>query len=103
MFSRCFLVKAPMLRKKKRVLCYSKIRNRIKLGDDEISAWLDAMQILSYFVEPNTAYDILVKDDPDEDRYLIAALESRARFLVSGDKHLLRTGLFEEIRIPTAK
>lgn len=38
-------------------------------------------------------------DDPDDDRILECAVAAGAQVLVSGDKHLLRLGAFEGIRI----
>ncbi len=40
-----------------------------------------------------------VPDDPDDDRILECAVAAGAHVLVSGDKHLLRLGAFEGIRI----
>ncbi len=40
-----------------------------------------------------------VPDDPDDDRILECAVAAGAQVLVSGDKHLLRLGAFEGIRI----
>lgn len=86
-----------------RVLFYPKIRMRIKKTDEELSAWPDALSIISFFVEPRHQYATLVKEDPEDDRYMIAALESSAKYIISGDKHLLDLGNFEEIKILTAQ
>ena len=40
-----------------------------------------------------------VPDDPDDDRILECAVAAGAQLLVSGDKHLLRLGAFEDVRI----
>lgn len=42
-----------------------------------------------------------VPGDPDDDRILECAIASQSHLLVSGDKHLLRMGEFEGIRILT--
>lgn len=41
----------------------------------------------------------VVTDDPSDDRVLEAAAEGGAEFIVSGDRHLLRFGEWEGIRI----
>ena len=41
--------------------------------------------------------------DPDDDKYIAAAMEGRAQFLVSGDRHLLDLGEHEGIRLVTPK
>lgn len=91
-----------ILEELQRVLFYPKIRSRIARSDKELFAWIDALSLISHFVVPRHAYAPLVQEDPDDDRYLIAALESRAKYLVSGDKHLLKIGSLEDIRILTA-
>ena len=40
-----------------------------------------------------------IKADPADNRILECALESRAAYIVSGDKHLLELGQFKEIPI----
>src|SRR5574341_601743 len=45
----------------------------------------------------------VVKADPDDDRYLEAAVEGNAEYLVSGDQHLLALGEHRGIRILTAR
>jgi predicted nucleic acid-binding protein len=41
----------------------------------------------------------LVIDDPDDDRILECALAARSRYIVTGDKHLLKLFRFESIQI----
>jgi predicted nucleic acid-binding protein len=41
----------------------------------------------------------VVKDDPDDDKYVVAALLGRAGYVVSGDHHLLDLGEYPGIRI----
>jgi len=86
----------------KRILFYPKIRSRITKTDVEISAWLDALGLISHFVEPRYSYPVLVEEDPDDDIYLIAAFEGLAKYLISGDQHLLKIQAYEKVRIVTA-
>ena len=44
-----------------------------------------------------------VKKDPSDNKFLEAAIEGKASFIVSGDKHLLDLAEFEGIKIITAK
>jgi len=44
----------------------------------------------------------VVKEDPDDDAVLECELSAKADFIISGDKHLLRLGQFEGIRILSA-
>jgi predicted nucleic acid-binding protein len=49
-------------------------------------------------VSPEVRIDV-VKDDPDDDRVLECAVEARADYIVSGDRHLLALESYEAIRI----
>jgi len=44
-----------------------------------------------------------IEEDPDDDVVLATALEGRAEYLVSGDKHLLSLREFRGIRIVTVR
>ena len=92
----------PILEELHRVLFYPKVRKRIPRSDDDIALFLHAISISAHLTIESHRYDVLVEEDPDDDIYLIAALDSRARYLVSGDKHLLKIGQIEEIKIVTA-
>jgi putative PIN family toxin of toxin-antitoxin system len=41
----------------------------------------------------------VVADDPDDDKFIACAVESGARFVVSGDKHLLGIRRYYEIQV----
>jgi len=40
-----------------------------------------------------------VKDDPDDDKFIDCAISTRARYIVSGDSHLLRVKQFKTVKI----
>ena len=60
--------------------------------------------ILRYVLSTISAqnYEPIVLEDPDDDIYLIAAMESLSRYIVSGDQHLLKMNDFSGIKIITA-
>jgi uncharacterized protein len=86
----------------RRAIAYPRVRERIKLSDDELELWLAALDVLSVHVEPSVHVSA-VSADPDDDIYIEAALEGRAEFIVTGDKHLLDPGGFEDVRIVRAR
>lgn len=83
----------------RRVLFYPKIRKYIKESDEEIIAFIKALESIAIFCEPSFTYQVIVTDDPDDDKYVIAALESCAKILISGDKHLLNLKHSENLKI----
>ena len=53
-------------------------------------------------IQPSRSLAI-VKDDPDDDRILECAAEAEAQVIISGDRHLLSLGSFQQIRIETPR
>ena len=49
-------------------------------------------------VEPKKKFDI-IKEDPDDNKFLEAAVEGKADYIVSGDKDLRRLNVFMGIKI----
>ena len=41
----------------------------------------------------------VITEDPDDDRVIECAVASGSRYIVSGDKHLLRLAHYENIRV----
>lgn len=41
----------------------------------------------------------IVEDDPEDDNILIAAVEGKANFILSGDTHLKKLGTYQDIPI----
>jgi predicted nucleic acid-binding protein len=58
------------------------------------------MRRIASYVSPDTTLDV-VKEDPDDNRILECAVEAESDFIVTGDKHLLRMGVFRQLRIVT--
>jgi putative PIN family toxin of toxin-antitoxin system len=45
----------------------------------------------------------VIKDDPEDDKFVETALAAGAQWLVSGDKHLLRLGEYRGIKVISAR
>ncbi len=59
--------------------------------------WFEDIVVLAEFV---TDHEIgAVSKDPDDDKYVAAAIEGRASFVVSGDPHLLDIKEHQGVRI----
>lgn len=85
-----------------RSLRYPRIRRYLSLSPDEIDRWVIALALIA---EPTEGCLKLraVEKDPDDDKYLIAALEGRAEYLVSGDSDLLALREYKGVSIVTAR
>ena len=83
---------------------YIKVLNRPKFGlpqqvvDDIIGYLFQKAE----FVMPAQGIEI-IKDDPDDNKFLAVALAGNAEVIVSGDQHLLKIGLFQHIEIINAR
>ncbi len=66
------------------------------------AAILDHLLLNAELMVPNDL-PVQVCDDPDDDKFIALALAGRAKYLVSGDKALLRIGQIQRLRIVTAQ
>jgi len=76
------------------------LRPKFGLTANQVAAIIDAVRQTFVPVVP-TASVAVVKDDPDDDVVLQAALAASADVVVSGDSHLLDLVKFRGIRIVT--
>ncbi len=95
------VVSRAIVREVLRAFAYPKVRKYIPRGLDA-SLWLSDIVLLAQFVAGE--YKIAgVSGDPDDDKYIAAAVEGLAEFIVTGDKHLLALTNYEGIRIVTPR
>lgn len=73
---------------------------KIKMPEEMIQEWKDVLTNNSIPVEPLKRIKI-VKDDPDDDKFLEAALEGDSEFIITQDKHLLKLKDYQGIKIIT--
>ena len=85
-----------------RVLSAPKIARRHGWSPPRLRAFLAELAYFS-LQTPGELRLTVVRADPDDDRYLVAAVEGNAEYLVSGDQHLLELGEHRGIRILTAR
>ncbi|MDQ5826305.1 MAG: putative toxin-antitoxin system toxin component, PIN family [Chloroflexota bacterium] len=83
-----------------RVLRYSRIQKRYGLTAETITTYLERLREVSTFIVTHTQVSGVSKD-PDDDKFLECAVDGDARYIVSGDPHLLSIGSYEGISIVT--
>jgi predicted nucleic acid-binding protein len=91
----------PIVEEVLRALAYPKVRKHARVKVDP-ELWFEDIVVLAQLVTGE--YDVsAVSEDPDDDKYLAAAIEGRAAFVVSGDPHLLDVAEHQGVRITTPR
>ena len=80
-----------------RALTYPTVRKYIRPALDA-ELWFEDIVVLSHLVAGELELDG-ASTDPDDDKYIAAAMEGRAGFVVAGDADLLDLKEYEGIRI----
>jgi uncharacterized protein len=80
------------------VLLYPKIKKRHSRTPKEIEEFLNKASQASILAQGRIDTDE-IREDPADNKYLSAALEAKADFIISGDHHLKDLKVFEGIRI----
>ena len=80
-----------------RVLAYPKF----KLSENEIH-YIIHQEILPYFKVVKCAHGpSIIKEDPDDDKFIQCAQAGNAKIIISGDQHLLAHKSYKNIKIMT--
>lgn len=90
-------ISSSILEEIRRVLNYPRLAKIHKKSAVDIDVFLEDLRVVAYLT-PEILQLSIVKD-PDDNKYLVAAVESEARFLVTGDSDLLRIIEYENVRI----
>ena len=80
------------------VLFYPQIKKRHQQNPKEIEEFLRKTARTSILTQEKIKID-QIKEDPSDNKYLAAAAEGKADFIISGDHHLRELGIFQGIRI----
>lgn len=86
----------------KRVLNYPSIKKNYNLTPDQIKRLTKLVRKYSYKCRSASNLKV-IKDDPDDNKFLHVAIQGKADFIVFGDKHLLDLRTFQGIPIITAR
>ena len=86
----------------RRSLRYSRVRKYLRLPEEELDLWVDALGAIAVVVEGKRSRRV-VTADPADDIYIAAATDGLADYIVSGDRHLLDLVEHAGIRIATPR
>lgn len=81
------VVSSQILKEIGRVLSYKKFLKYFRMTQEELVLFLQMLSEESIFVEGKSKIEIC--RDPDDNKFIDAAMEGRANYIVSGDKDLL--------------
>jgi len=95
------VISSSIIEEIRRVLNYPKLKKFHKKSAKEIYLFLDDLEVLTFFAPEKSSLSI--SDDPSDDKYINAALEGGAKFLITGDNDLLKIQEYEGIKIITPR
>ena len=90
------IVSVPTLREFRETLL--KYPDRFHMDPDEVQQEVETIRYFAEFVDPTEDISA-VEDDPDDDKFLEAAVAGNVEYLVSGDQHLLGLDSFRGVDI----
>jgi len=92
------IISSDILSEIRGVLLYPKLRKRHRRTPKKIDDFLKKTVRVSIITSGKMKVEE-IKDDPEDNKYLAAAVEGKADFIISGDHHLTDLGIFQGIRI----
>ena len=94
-------VSPDILQEIRRVLEYEKVLRILKRSGREPSSIMTTIVSLCSLVDVNATVHA-IEEDPSDNHVLACAKEANAHFIISGDRHLLQLGQYENLRILAA-
>lgn len=93
------LITSPSIQEEiERVLHYSKIQKKYHLTEADIRDFLRIIAVETLATHDKITIDV-VQEDPTDNKFLACAVEGKADYIVSGDRHLLRIEKYRGIKI----
>jgi uncharacterized protein len=91
------ILTAEIIEEVLQALAYPKIRKAVR-GKVDSELWFEDILVLAHLITGDFK-TVGVSEDPDDDKYIAAAIEGRGAFVVTGDPDLLDIGEHEGVRI----
>ena len=95
------ITSGEILKELQRVLTYPKIAKKYHLDKRKVEEYLRGFSAFAKICLPTKRLTV-IKDDPEDNKFIEVALFSGADFIVSGNHHLLDLGEYRGIKILTA-
>lgn len=94
------IISKPIIDELRRVLFYERVRKYSFMSEREIDELIDDLEAAGIKTPAKLKLEV-IKVDAADDRFIVAALEGEADYIVSGDKHLKSLGSYKGIEIVT--
>lgn len=75
-----------------------KLKTTFKLAEEDVNQILLDFSTFTLPIRINKQL-IVVRDDPDDNKFIECAVECRANYIISGDRHLLNLKEYEGIKL----
>jgi putative PIN family toxin of toxin-antitoxin system len=75
-----------------------KLKTTFKLAEEDVNQILLDFSTFTLPIRINKQL-IVVQDDPDDNKFIECAVECRANYIISGDRHLLNLKEYEGIKL----
>jgi len=97
---RVFTGKVRLLTSPVILLEFEEVLSREKFGltKTQVQRIVSLIIRSSEAIEPKTKI-ILITEDPDDNKLLECAIDGRAKYIITGDKHLLKIRKYKNIRV----
>ena len=80
----------------------ARVLNEVGWQRRNIQRWQKLLLRKSILIQPTKSLEI-IKEDPDDNKFLTCAVEGRADYIVTGDKHILKLKRYGRIKVVKVK
>lgn len=91
-------VSLPILEEMRKVLKRARIIKQQSMAQQDVKALIEGFRESGVLTSGRLDLEV-VREDPEDDKFIICAVEARADYIVSGDTHLLKLKEYQGIRI----
>jgi putative PIN family toxin of toxin-antitoxin system len=91
-------VSLPILEEMRKVLKRARIIKQQSMAQQDVKALIEGFRESGVLTAGRLDLEV-VKEDPEDDKFIICAVEAGADYIVTGDTHLLKLKEYQGIRI----